>query len=70
MFEVNKPNNTPKTMPIASLIPLLLLINFIIVRFLICELLLIDNFYFNIMVVFILNIRLIPPHSENHPDFE
>ena len=35
IFEVSKPTNTPETMPIASLIPFLLLINLIIVRFLI-----------------------------------
>lgn len=40
MFQVSKPTNTPENMPIASLIPFLLfvvfiLIDFIIVRFLI-----------------------------------
>jgi hypothetical protein len=46
MFEVNKPNNTPETMPIASLIPFLLLFDVIIDGFLINELLLIDDFFF------------------------
>ena len=35
MFDVNKPNNTPESTPIASLIPFLLLIKLIIVCFLI-----------------------------------
>lgn len=35
MFEVNKPTNTPENIPITSLIPFLLLIEFIIVHFLI-----------------------------------
>ena len=35
MFELNTPNNTPETMPITSLIPFLLLIEFTIVHFLI-----------------------------------